>query len=322
MNTTLALVLLAAAPGADPSGPLQAAAPVIDLGEVKSGPLVTHTFELKHTGAAGDLSVVGVEAGCGCVKSEISAKTLKPGETVKLTAVVNTLTQREGANGWPVTVRYATTGDRRESALELKLTAKLVREISVTPPLLAVSTTGAVTQTLKVEDRRAKPLTVTKVSTTHPAITASVAKAGSGSQEVSVSVTDELPAGSHDDTVTLHTDDPACPVMQVPVKVYKRGANEVSATPDAATIRFAKGQAEASALVQLRYGGKPVSIAKAECNTPGVTVKHSDGVDTVATVRVVVTAAKAGASGQAEVTVTLAQPAGGRVVLPVSWYEP
>ena len=328
MNTTLALALIALATGAEPAGPLQSANPVADLGTLTSGPLVTHEFELKHTGSSGTLVIGEVVGGCGCVKTEAKPKALKPGESAKLSVAVNTLTQREGANTWPVGVRYSSDADgqRAEHTLDLKLTAKLVREISVTPPLLAVSTTGAVTQTLRVDDRRAKPLTVSKATSTNPAITAVVNTVkrsdGTTGQEVTVSVSETLPVGSHEDTITLVTDDPACSAMLVPVKVHKRGADDPTATPGTAAVRFAKGQAEASTLVQIRHGGKPVSVAKAECGTAGVTVKHSEGTDRVATVRVIVNAAKAGASGQAEVTVTLAEPAGKTILIPVSWYEP
>jgi hypothetical protein len=315
MNTTLALVLLAVAPGADAVGPLTAAAPTADLGEVKSGPVREHTFELKHAGGGGAVGIVGVTAGCGCVKTELSAKTLRPGGSAKLTVWVNTLTQKAGANVWPVTVRYAIDG--QEAALDLKVTATVVREVTVTPPLLAVSTAGAVTQTLKIEDRRPKPLTVSKVTTTNPAVTAAV-----NGFDITVKVADDLPAGSHDDTVTIHTTDPECPQLVVPVKVHKRGADDPAATPAAPTVRFAKGQVEASTLVQIRHGGKAVGVAKVECKTPGVTAKHSEGSGPVATVRVFVDAKAAGGSGQAEVTVTLAEPAGKTLVLPVSWFEP
>jgi len=288
---------------------------------------VHHEFELKHTGAAGTLVIADVQGGCGCVKAEAKPKVLKPGESAKLSVAVNTLTQREGGNTWPVSVRYSSDADgqRAEFTLDLKLTAKLIREISVTPPLLAVSTTGAVTQTLRVDDRRAKPLSVTKAVSTNPAITASVNTVkrsdGTSGQEVTVSVSETLAVGSHEDTITLVTDDPACEAMLVPVKVQKRGADDPTASPSAATVRFAKGQGDASALVQIRHGGKPVSVAKAECGTAGVTVRHSEGAGSVATVRVVVNAAKAGASGQGEVTVTLAEPPGKTVLIPVSWYE-
>jgi hypothetical protein len=330
MNTTLLLALIAFGTGAEPTaaGPLQSARPIVDLGDLKSGPLVPHDFELKHTGASGTLVIHEVTGGCGCMKAEIKPKVLKPGDTAKLCVIINTLTQREGANTWPLNVRYSTVANSQntEFNLDLKLTAKLTSEVRVTPPLLAVSTSGAVKQTLRVDDSRAKPLNVTKVSTTNPAITATIETVqranGVTGQEVSVNISETLPIGAYEETITLFTNDPACATMVVPVKVQKRGLDDPIATPAAATIRFSSGQADASTLVQIRHGGKPVSVAKVECATTGVTPKHSEGAGTVATVRIMVNGAKAGETGHAEVTVTLAEPAGKTILIPLTWYGP
>lgn len=326
MNLTLALALAAFGPAADPAL-LQAAAPTVDLGEVKSGPSCSHTFELKNMGSTA-IAITNVVSGCGCAKAELSAKQLRAGETVKLTLVARTLTQPEGVVNWPVTVAYSTEADGKplDSKLELKLTAKLIREVSVTPPLVAVSTAGAVSHTLKVEDRRSKPLSVTKAESSSPHITADVKAAttsdGKTIQEVVVSVKEELAAGSHTEMVTLRTDDPACPLLEIPVRVHKRAADGVTLTPTTASVRFATAQSDASALVQLRGGGKTVAIKGVECTTPGVTVKFSEDAGPVATVRVLVNAAKAGASGTAEVTVTLSEPTATKLVIPVVWYAP
>lgn len=327
MTLTLALALAALGPADGTPAPLQAAAASVDLGEVKSGPASTHTFELKNTGAA-PLSIRDVLAGCGCSKVELSARKLEPGDTAKLTVTTNTLTQPEGSLTWPLGVVYRTETDGKpfDGRLDLKLTAKLVREVSVTPPLMAVSTAGPVTQTLKVEDRRAKPLGITKAESSNKEITAEVKAAktadGRTTQEVVVSVGERLAVGSHAETITLRTDDPGCPLLEVPVRVHKRAADGVTATPAAASIRFATSQAEASGLVQLRGGGKQVAIKCVECGTPGVAVKFSEDPGPVATVRVIVTAAKAGASGTCEVTVTLSEPTATKIVIPVTWYAP
>ena len=327
MNLTLALALVALTPADGTPAPLQATAASVELGEVKSGPPCSHTFELKNTGSSA-IGITAVVPGCGCSKVELSAKQLKVGESVKLTVNSSTLTQPEGAVSWPVVVAYSTEADGKpfDGKLELKMSAKLVREVSVTPPLLGVSTATAVSHTLKVEDRRAKPLTVTKAESTNPNVTAEVkaAKTSDGKtvQEVVVTVKEELAVGSHADTVTLRTDDPACPVLEIPVRVHKRSADGVTATPSAASVRFASGQAEASALVQLRGGGKNVAIKGVECATTGVTVKFSEDAGPVATVRVIVNAAKAGASGTCEVTVTLSEPSASKIVVPVAWYAP
>lgn len=327
MTLTLAFALAALGTSDGTPAPLATTTPSVDLGEVRSGPACKHTFEVKNTGTAA-VAIRDVVTGCGCSKVELSAKQLRAGETASVTVVTSTLTQSAGSVSWPVTMVYTSEADDKplEGKLDLKLTAKLIREVSVTPPTLAVSTSGVFNHTLKVEDRRAKPLSVTKAESTSPHITTEVkaAKTADGKtvQEVVVTVKDELAVGSHADTVTLRTDDPACPTLEVPVRVHKRAADGVTATPAAASVRFASGQAEASALVQLRGGGKTVAIKGVECSTPGVTVKFSEDPGPVATVRVVVTAAKAGASGTAEVTVTLTEPTATKFVIPVTWYAP
>lgn len=325
MNATLTLVLLAAVPGQTPAtpvapGPLRAAAPVADKGQMMSGPPLAHTFELTHTGSAGLVSLTGIDAGCGCLKAEATPRVLKPGETAKLTVTVNTLTQPEGPATWTGSVKYTVDGGPQQE-VNVKMTAKLVREIAVSPPMLAVSTAGAVRQVITVSDRRATPLTVTKASATNPAFAVEVKPVTDGKQEIVLTAA-ELPAGSHEDTLTLVTDDPACPELRVPVSVRKRAAGELTATPDALAIRLNPKQAETSAAAVIRAEGKPVAIQKVECAKAGVTVRHSEGSGPVATVRVVVDPAKAGAAGATEIVVTLAEPPGKTVILPVTWYAP
>lgn len=328
MNAILPLVVLAAVPGqpAAPAAVLRAAAPAADKGEVMSGPPLTHTFELTHSGTAGVLSLTGIEAGCGCLRAEATPRVLNPGDTAKVTVTVNTLTQPEGPVTWTGSVKYAVdNGPQRE--VNVKLTAKLVREIAVTPPMLAVSTTGAVRQVITVTDRRAAPLTVSKAVATNPAFAVEVKAVdtppgGIRKQEIVLTVSADLPAGTHEDTVVLTTGDPACPELRIPVRVLKRAAGELAATPDALSIRLNAKQAETSAAAVIRAEGKVVAIQKVDCAKAGVTVRHSEGSGPVATVRVVVNPATAGAAGATEVVVTLAEPPGKTVIIPVTWYAP
>ncbi len=329
MSTLLLPLLFLALPGA---APLTAAAPSADEGEVKSGPPLRHEFEVTHSGARGIVTIAGIGSTCGCSKWEATPKVLKPGESAKVVAVVGTLTQPEGAATWKATVKYSVVSDFAAPStgeLELAVSAKIVREIAVEPPLVAISTSGdtARTQTLLVSDRRAAgSLLIAKASCTNAKVTLEIRAAKPGTvgtlQEVIATIPGDLPAGQHDDTITLTTTDPECPELKIPLKVAKRAAGDVSVAPDAATVRFTKGQAEASTLVQFRAGGKPVSISKVTCAQEGVTVKFSEGSGRVATARVTVNLAKAGAFGQTDVTIHLAEPAGGIVVLPVSWYVP
>ena len=324
MNALLLPLIFLALPA---SGSLTAPAPNADKGEVKSGPPLKHQFDLKHSGERGVITITGVTSACGCSKWDATPKVLKPGEIAKLSVVINTLTQPEGPATWKSSVKY--TLDSTPHELDLTVTAKIVREVAVEPPVLAMSISGDTerTESLRVIVRGASVgLLITKVQCTNPKVKlAFLPPSGSikgTSQQIAVTLPADLTTGSHDDIITLTTTDPACPELKIPLKIAKRAAGDVSVSPDAATVRFAKGQTEASTLVQLRAGGKPISIGKVECKQDGVTVKFSEGSGPVATARIAVNLAKAGALGQADVILHLNEPAGGVVVLPVSWYVP
>jgi hypothetical protein len=331
MNT---LILFAALSGGQPPAPqpappaaFHAPAPVAARGDVKAGPPLVHTFELAHAGA-GTVTVTKVEAGCGCLRQALGANVLRPGEKTKLTIEVNTLTQPDGPNRWQVAVVYqvespgapAQTGE-----LLLQITATLSRDVAVTPPQVAFSTTGEASQTLVVTDRRAKPLTVLKAAASSPHLVVDVAPAAGATpdkpraQPVTIKLAATAPAGHRDEVVVLYTDDAECPELRVPVRVLKRAAAAVTATPDAVSLRLAAGQAEGSALVQLRApDGKAVSVSGAESDLPGVQVKCSAGSGPVATVRITIPEAVAAQPGRCTVRVRLSEP-GGEVAIPVSW---
>lgn len=330
-------IIVALTLGATPAaGPLAAGAPSADRGEVRTGPPLAQVFELTHRGDSGTLTITGVAAGCGCLKPTLSREALRPGETAQLTLTVNTLTQPPGPNVWKAVVRYrvADPGDgpappavRPDAELELKVSARLIQEVSVTPPMLAVSTSAAATQTVTVADRRPAPLTVRAATTTSPHLTATVRPATGTSprtQPVDVTVTDAYPPGQSDETLVLLTTDPACPELRVPIRVTKRKPGSVTATPGAPQVRFARGQAEASALLQLRRpGGGELRVERVESDHPAVRAKWSASAGPVATVRVVVDREKAGGrGGSTEFRVLLAEPVGEPVVVPVTWTVP
>ena len=324
MYPILAALLLAATPDA---GPLAATPPAAERGEVRTGPPLAQTFELAHRGPAGTVTIIGVETACGCLKPTVSREVLKPGERAELAFAVNTLTQPAGPNSWRVVVRYRLDGVG-PFELPVTVTATLVREVSVTPPVVAFSTAGTAAQTVTLTDRRAAPLTVVSATTTSPHLTAALRPAapvdGVRTQAVELAVGPGFQAGEFNEELVLLTTDPACRELRVPVKVTKRTAADVAVSPDAPEVRFARGQAEASAVFQVRRpGGGAVRIERVECSNPAVRAKWPTEAEPVATVRVIVDAAKAGGqSGRAELKVVLAEPAGKEVVVPVSWSFP
>ena len=321
MNTLICL--LAVGCGEPPVAALHCPAPIAARGDVKAGPPLAHLFEMTHRGA-GSLTITKVEASCGCLRRSLSSGVLSPGETAKLALEVNTLTQPDGPNRWQVTVAYKVEvpgQQARVGELLLQITAKLSREVSVSPPQIAFSTAGSASQAITILDSRPQPLTVLKVSSSNSHLNAEIGPREKGKgQTVLVKLAPDTPTGHRDEYITLLTDDQAYPELRVPVRVLKREAGGIVAVPESVSVRFAKGQTEVSTLVLLRaVEGKSVGVSSAESDLPGVTAKWSAGAAATAVVRVTVTELAAAQSGSCTVRVKLAEPVGQEVVIPVAW---
>lgn len=319
-----ALVALLTAAPAQPAAPLHCPAPVLAIGDVKAGPPLTQAFDLTHRGAAGAIIITKVEAGCGCVRRALSAEVLQPGETARLAVEINTLTQPDGPNRWQVAVgyRHDTPAGPQTGELVLTLTATLSREVVVSPPQVAFSTSGAATHALAITDSRPTPLTVLRAVSTSPHLTATVAAPAPGAdgvrrQTVTLALAADAPAGHREETVVLQTDDAAYPEFRVPVRVLKRAPGALLVTPEAVALRLAPEAPEVSALVQLRNpAGTPVRVLHVQSDSPAVTARWPDTAAPVTAVRVTVAATT---SGEARLRVRLAEPPGQEVVIPVTW---
>jgi hypothetical protein len=323
MNTFICLAALALS--ADAPAPLHCPEPAVTKGEVKCGPVLVHTFDLSNRGS-GILTITRLESSCGCLRRSISRDVLRPGESARLVLEVNTLTQPSGPNRWQVAVHYTveTAGSPLQvGELSLQVTGTLVQELIVSPPQLAFSTAGAATQTLSVTDRRANPLTILKATATSPKVVAEVGARkplpdGGCRQEVTISVSADIPGGRTDDTLVLTTTDQAYPELRVPVRIEKRVAGDLSVTPEAVTVRFGSDAADVATLVSVRRpDGKAVGILSAACDHPAVTVKASAGAGAIAAVRVTVPGALAVHPGSG--TVKLKLDDGRDVTIPVRW---
>ena len=250
---------------------------------------------------------------------------LQPGETARLAVEINTLTQPDGPNRWQVVVGYriVTPLGPQTRELLLTLTATLSRDVHVSPPQVAFSTAGAATQTLTITDRRPTPLTVTRAASSSPHLSAAVVAPAAGPdgvrrQLVTLTLAADTPTGHREETIVLQTDDPAYPELRVPVRVLKRAAGGVFATPEAVAVRLVPGTPEVSALVQLRNpDGTPVRVLHVRSDTAEVTARWADAAAPVTAIRVTIAATR---PGETRLLVRLAdRPPGEEVVIPVSW---
>ena len=307
----------------------------IDRGEVRTGATLTQSFDVQHRGATGTLSITTIETPCGCLKPSASKSQLRPGEKSIITVTVNTLTQPAALHTWRVKVRYRVTPDtslpqppdvQPDAELELKLSATLLREITVTPPMIALSTTSEATQTVLVRDHRTKSLTVLTATTTSPHLTATIVPAsateiGVRAIPIAIHLKDTYPTGQNDETVVLTTDDPLYPELRVPIRVLKRKAGAIVPSPDSVEVRVSKSLDESSTLLQLRAPNRgAIRIAKIDCDHPAIRTRFASDAALAVTVRVIASREAAHQqTGQATLYITFAEPIGETLAIPVSW---
>jgi len=319
-------LLLAASICAD-TGPLAIESPDVDFGERTANAPLVHVFRLKNTGAA-QLTITEVTGVCGCVRHALGSRDLKPSDTTELTLGINLLTQPEGPNTWKLAVRYKTGGDSPVTGSRVvQVTAKVKKDVTVEPVALMLSAEREITGGLTVLDRRARPLTVTGARVGLKGVTVEVKPAadagGKRTQRVELTVTGDCPPGPYADEVCIDTDDPEYKELRIPLRVVKKApATGVTAVPGSATVRFARDQATASALVRLRDADdREVVVEKAEADHPAVACKWAAGPGAMATLRVTVDLAGARAAGVGVVTVRV-KGASDRILIPVSWTVP
>lgn len=320
MNAICSILLATCIVGSPPVASLVADRETVDVGVVRSGPLLRQVYRVTNSSATLPLQIVGLDGTCGCIRKSFAKNDLKPGETTDITVEINTLTQPEGSNTWKTNVRYRVGSATVEERLTLELVAKIVKELDVKPPMLAISTEGTAKSTIVLTDRRTTPLTVKAITSTSTHLTAAVREAKDGTILIDVSIAEGVATGSHDETLLIATSDPIYPELRVPVRITKRSKDAVRALPESLDLRFATESASASGVVQFRRpNAANIQIATATCEGKGVTLKWSAGSGAVATIRATFDLRTAGASGQTTIRVTFTEPASEVVILPISW---
>ncbi|CAN5329459.1 DUF1573 domain-containing protein [soil metagenome] len=285
---------------------------VIDVGTIYAGAPLERELTIANTHTTKSMTVVGFEASCGCTQHRFKDMTVKPGARTTLAIGVNTLAHSVGQWAWAATVRVRLDGEA-ETTIPIRMTGTLVREVTVIPLSLSLSTEGAaIGKEIAIVDTRKKPLAITGMSATSKLI--DVKSTTDGGLRVSVSET--LPFGDYNETVVITTNDPLYPSFQIPVKVIKRKPTAVQFTPESVDL----SREEPSLLVQFRHrDGKLLTIATCECDDKSLSLKWSKESGVAATLRVRLDAEGEFKAGQAEVRVKFNDPAGEMVTIPVKW---
>jgi hypothetical protein len=301
---------------------LECAQPVVEKGEVRSGVSLAHRFSFVNRGSEA-VEITDVRPSCGCLTPKLEYRRLLPGETGELVLEVNTLTQPAGANSWRVTIRYTAGGVEKE--LPLYVAARIVTEISVEPPSLAIYTDKAITHDITIIDRRTEPLIVRSVQASSPYIVPHLGElhrndAGHWVRSIQVEVAADCPYGNHAETLLVCTSDATYPELTVPFTVVKRPRQQVSAAPSAVNLVEVHGQPLPSRIVLLSAADdEEVKIDRVECEDAAIECRWAQGPGHRATLKIRIDPSRRkGDTLQSAVHVHLSRPGQQTIMIPVN----
>src|SRR5262245_12621183 len=93
--------------------------PVVDLGEIRSGPTRQHSFSFTNEGSR-PLEILEVNRSCGCLAPRLDKRRLEPGESGNLRMEIRTLGQPDGPHAWTAQIRYRDGSILHEAELSIK----------------------------------------------------------------------------------------------------------------------------------------------------------------------------------------------------------
>jgi Protein of unknown function (DUF1573) len=283
--------------------------PTVNLGELRGGPIYEHRFDFVNDSPQ-SIEIIDFRLGCGCLQPVLDKRVYQPGEKGTLLMNIRTLGQPNGARTWQAHVQYR-SGDKR-SKVSLTLGANIRNEVTVEPSIVAMTVETTLKQELTFTDHRPLPTKIAKVLASSPAISVTTEALANGVTKVTLEVSrSALTAARQEETLNIYTDDANYRHLQVPITLIKAPRADVTATPD--RIELTSG----SQLVRLRApSDKAVRIEKATSDHPALKCTWASGPGDDATLKITVDAGHLGAAN-AVVRVTLAEPAGQTIAIPV-----
>jgi hypothetical protein len=289
----------------------------VKLAEVGTGQPLRQRFEFTNRGPS-VVVISRLDAVCGCMTPRLDKREYQPGESGSFTLEINTLTQPVGANSWHVRVDYR-DGDQARTQ-DLHLQATLRAEIKVEPPRLALSTQGAPVHDVLVTDQRPLPFHVTQAQTSSTYLTARVQlEAGGRSFRIHLEVKPELPEGTHEEMLSIFTDDPGCRELRVPVTIQKHSRTAISPTPATVNLTIPRGQPAPSRVVLLRgKSDEAVLVDRIEVDNPALQCRWSAGPGKMATLRVSVAQGSVADVLRGTMRVHFSKPSTASVSIPVT----
>lgn len=300
---------------------LECAQPMVEKGEIRSGIPLSHRFAFINRGPEA-VEITDVRPSCGCLAPKLEKHHFQPSESGELLLEVNTLTQPAGANTWRATIRYK--AGEREHELPLYICARVVAEISVEPPSLAIYTDASISHEINVIDRRTEPLIVRAVPPSSPYVRTRLGDlrrndAGHWVRSIQVEVLADCPEGTHEESLRICTSDPQYSELKVPFTIVKRARQEVSAAPKAVVLSEPGDQPLPARVVLLSADDdREVKIERVESDHDAIDCRWAQGPGHRATLKIRVDRTRiAGDRLRGAVHVHLSEPTPQTLTIPV-----
>lgn len=246
--------------------------PTFNFGDVDNSQDVVHTFVIRNDGDL-TLEIGQVRPTCGCTVASVSRNQVPPGETAEITAKLS-LRGRQGPQHKPIAVQ---SNDPQTPTLTLALEGKAVAELRVSPTQLffgRLTTDAVATGIVEIAIDTTNVVHLTRADSDCPHVTVTRQASPDGRlYTLSVVTKPPLPRGTLRGSVSVETDHPRYPSMNVPLSAFVVGTfafapEEVTLTEDAAT------PVERHVLVRSELG-KPFQIAAVEPPVPTIQVNIS-----------------------------------------------
>jgi len=202
--------------------PAQAAPPVIvhDFGTVPKGTLGIHKFTITNIYDV-PIQVTDVRRSCGCLEAYPPQRVLQANETAEFVVTMDTA-KFNGPNAQTI---YVTFGPQYVSTAVLRMQGNSRADVTISPGMVNL---GTVSQGVKASKAvtieysgRQRDWAVTGVVTPSGPLDVAVKETGRGfvgtKYEVTVNLKPDAPAGQFADVISLKTNDPSAPVIQVNV---------------------------------------------------------------------------------------------------------
>jgi hypothetical protein len=301
---------------------LRFAAARVDLGEVRNGAKLGHTFKFVNTGPA-LVEIVEVRPGCGCLKPRLERTSYRPGEEGAVLLEVNARGESAGPPVWRLRLVYREGGEACEAGLEVA--ARVITEVTLQPAALTLIADGPVTQEVLLTDLRPNPLTLRGLTTSAPCLRARAAERardglGHWIYKIRLEYSGDCPDGRHEEALTLYTDDPQYGELRLPITLTRRPRSRLEIPPGRVGITLAPGQAARERWVRLadREGGKVV-VERVTADDPALVCAAAPGPDNGASVKIRLERDRLrGDFLESAVRVQLSSPVRDTVVIPVT----